>query len=698
MPIRTVGTVIILLIGRLFAQSATQFPTVDSLPFHLTNYSTEVAHKSGSGTAFVNFVSSYPDSLDGAKILLKDDQTDSLLMRLDLDSALNIKSTSLDTPAVVTLGFHFNTHVMHATAFYLNASAFNVLENFTDSTVLKFEAFFSNDGFHKTFVDSLRLVQDIRNARFFSTQGSSTPIAVPTNPMVRSLTAPGSTTSMDLMRIPLDTSYVRFGLDSVRFTVPRLRKVFITSGGVISVDGGVRVYGLSVATKYSLATTYFSQSNSLWADTLINNLPLKKMSNLGCAVTSCAMLLRSLNIRALDGTDLTPLKLLQWLNSHNGFKSSTASLDWPAIANFSRASFTANGSNQPQLTFRRFEKSADSIEKYLSWGIPVVTRVRSPRLGGDEHFVLSKGIGVRVDGGDSLRGTYLVDDPGFSKSTLMGFFTHSDPVASSTNHPNRFTNSTLFSIAQTDHPNYEWVEINVHSPAELVVTDPAGRRVGFDPGQNVHYDEIPSAQYYLDGPIDDIVDGSQSTLEIKSVYISQPISGDYKVKVIGTGTGSYEVSMSKSNRLGTSITKLPSTFGSTYTGKVDSGFVSLPTGTIPAWVLKLNGTMDSLTLTQGDSLRLTVDIDPGSNAGQSVDIRLFVKNTTGQTYYLSLPNSWGSQNVPTYSGSLPQVSNYWVNTINTQSIATGLYTFYFEIDYDHDGFAEQVDSAKVLVQ
>lgn len=103
---RVVGSSLLLLVGGIRAQNAINYPTIDTLPFHLFNYSTELVHKSGSGTNFVNFTSSYPNSLNGAKVILTDDQNDSLLMRIDLDSALNMKTTSLDTNAVVTLGLN----------------------------------------------------------------------------------------------------------------------------------------------------------------------------------------------------------------------------------------------------------------------------------------------------------------------------------------------------------------------------------------------------------------------------------------------------------------------------------------------------------------------------------------------------------------------------------------------------------------
>jgi hypothetical protein len=77
MPVSNAWIAILSLSTQVFAQVANLSPSVHAKPFHLTNFSAEVAHKSGSGTAFVNFSASYPDSLNGHKVLLADDQDSS---------------------------------------------------------------------------------------------------------------------------------------------------------------------------------------------------------------------------------------------------------------------------------------------------------------------------------------------------------------------------------------------------------------------------------------------------------------------------------------------------------------------------------------------------------------------------------------------------------------------------------------------
>ena len=49
----------------------------------------------------------------------------------------------------------------------------------------------------------------------------------------------------------------------------------------------------------------------------------------------------------------------------------------------------------------------------------------------------------------------------------------------------------------TGKRTYDESEIDIlfHSPGELVLTDPQGRRTGFDPLTNTSYDEIPQGTY-----------------------------------------------------------------------------------------------------------------------------------------------------------------------------------------------------------
>jgi hypothetical protein len=77
--------------------------------------------------------------------------------------------------------------------------------------------------------------------------------------------------------------------------------------------------------------------------------------------------------------------------------------------------------------------------------------------------------------------------------------------------------------------------LSLYSPAEIVITDPEGRRTGFDPMTEVSYEEIPLSSYGLEYLAAD--EGEPEILERKVLYINTPLNGEYTVAIIGTGNG-----------------------------------------------------------------------------------------------------------------------------------------------------------------
>jgi hypothetical protein len=78
--------------------------------------------------------------------------------------------------------------------------------------------------------------------------------------------------------------------------------------------------------------------------------------------------------------------------------------------------------------------------------------------------------------------------------------------------------------------------LSLYSPAEILVTDPMGRRTGLDPRTDTTYEEIPSSSYGQEFLAGD-GEGAPVLLERKALWVSKPISGDYRVEIIGTGDG-----------------------------------------------------------------------------------------------------------------------------------------------------------------
>lgn len=72
----------------------------------------------------------------------------------------------------------------------------------------------------------------------------------------------------------------------------------------------------------------------------------------------------------------------------------------------------------------------------------------------------------------------------------------------------------------------------VQSPVNILVTDPDGRRIGFDPVTETVVNEIPSGTY--SGP------GTEPQI----IEIPMMLPGQYTMLIIGTGTGSFLTTIS----------------------------------------------------------------------------------------------------------------------------------------------------------
>jgi len=97
--------------------------------------------------------------------------------------------------------------------------------------------------------------------------------------------------------------------------------------------------------------------------------------------------------------------------------------------------------------------------------------------------------------------------------------------------------------------HYEFIgalDIRIHSseeklypPAELLLVDQEGRRTGHNPQTNKTYMEIPHASYEEES-ISDAVSGMPGPVT-KIIHIRNPISGEYRLNVIGKESSEYDL-------------------------------------------------------------------------------------------------------------------------------------------------------------
>ncbi len=88
---------------------------------------------------------------------------------------------------------------------------------------------------------------------------------------------------------------------------------------------------------------------------------------------------------------------------------------------------------------------------------------------------------------------------------------------------------------------YSALEVHLGSPAEFLLTDPAGRRAGFDRVSGTMVNEISDFEYGTEWIGDP--DSDEPGHEVKVLYIGRPLPGLYTVEVIGTGYGAFNLSV-----------------------------------------------------------------------------------------------------------------------------------------------------------
>jgi hypothetical protein len=134
----------------------------------------------------------------------------------------------------------------------------------------------------------------------------------------------------------------------------------------------------------------------------------------------------------------------------------------------------------------------------------------------DQHWVTA--YGVQDDG------KILVRDPMNQVSTLTGI------------RDERVYSGPAFNFKD----QITGLKFTFHSPVEIFVTDPMGRRAGFDPATQTTFNEIPNAFYNQSLGEEDATTDEDDPNPGKALEVFGDVDGDYALTVTGTATGSYE--------------------------------------------------------------------------------------------------------------------------------------------------------------
>ncbi len=222
----------------------------------------------------------------------------------------------------------------------------------------------------------------------------------------------------------------------------------------------------------------------------------------GCAMTSAAMVL------SYHGINVTPPTLNTWLTANNGYDL-RGNVMWNGISRYA-------ASRGGRLTYLG---AGGNLENAICTNGPHIISVRN---GG--HW-------VTATGRDAARTTFNINDPNGGVETTLAL---------------RY-NNTFGAIRRFAGPEFSITDVNgivcrFHSPGEVLIADPLGRRTGLDPLTGQTFSEIPGSTYDTIG-LDDESDPANPVPgpDTKDLDIQRAIDGEYSLTVTGTGTGTYDL-------------------------------------------------------------------------------------------------------------------------------------------------------------
>lgn len=253
-----------------------------------------------------------------------------------------------------------------------------------------------------------------------------------------------------------------------------------------------------------------------WWDDTYDNYELGDKENTigkwGCNTTSHAMLLRYLGLANDLSLSTDPRSLNYWLAYNKGYNSEHG-LIYSRVALYGRKQGL-------HIFLEKIAGQDDALlTDHLCRGMPVVLDV-----GG--HYVLATGRAIIDD-----EETFAINDPVWGVTTLK-------------EHYNEYLSAYYYKVFSKGDAI---LTIYALSPIHLIVTDPSGRKAGFDPNSSTTWNEIPNTEYLqekITAPNGDV------TGETKILSIVSPQTGSYKIETIGYDTGPYTVLVDKISTFG----------------------------------------------------------------------------------------------------------------------------------------------------
>ena len=163
-----------------------------------------------------------------------------------------------------------------------------------------------------------------------------------------------------------------------------------------------------------------------------------------------------------------------------------------------------------------------------------------------------------------------------------------------------------FEFSKISSPNLTTnIQVRLHSPAELLITDGQGRRSGYDPLTNQSFNEIPGASYFKLGGIEDDTTGEFLESDTKILNIPNADLGNYTLTVTGTGNGTYNMEIIGLNQANTNST-------------IGYGSVPVSPLEVHTYQIKFDGIVENFEAEQMDLINYTVETNSSASGGNLV--------------------------------------------------------------------------------
>jgi hypothetical protein len=316
---------------------------------------------------------------------------------------------------------------------------------------------------------------------------------------------------------------------------------------------------------------FHAQSELPWASETygIPNLSSGTMRQFGCSVTDLYMLFSSygitnaplgspanpfgvsLIVKGLNGEALDPGTLNYAMANYKTTFLSTGSVGfntknnpiWPGAAEIARAGYQAqckitgscDPSNAPNVvSFKELKygnytdnEAIEAVQNEVCSGNPVI--MKFSKTGGGQHFMLATGI---VWDNNAKAHTLQLNNPGSLTNGEAVSYTSLKSIYPSV------IGYVLY------HPSSDPSMMLITAPmgVQFIVTDPLGRKTGFDPTTGTTYSEIPGASYgeqSINTPGEPEFTPSTMADERYFVSSSDVPAGSYQVQVFSVDGGAY---------------------------------------------------------------------------------------------------------------------------------------------------------------